>query len=301
MKRIIGFIGLGAMGKPMALNLIKKGFSLWIYDLVEEKMKPLISQGARACGSSREVAANCPVIITILPGPEDVRAAVLGKEGVIEGIKPKATLIEMSTIDPLTTREVAAALSTKGVAMLDAPVARGVPAAVGGTLSIFVGGEKKVLEECLDVLKAMGTDIFHVGETGCGHVVKMINNLILGGTVALLAEALVLGVKAGVKPKLLYEALCEGSAGSFALKNQVGQSVLKGIFEEGRFSVYYMMKDLGLALETGRGLHVPLPIAALAMQVYESVRAAGKNKMYYPVVITQWEELAGVEVRTESL
>jgi 3-hydroxyisobutyrate dehydrogenase-like beta-hydroxyacid dehydrogenase len=301
MKRIIGFIGLGAMGKPMALNLIKKGFSLWIYDLVEEKMKPLISQGARACGSSREVAANCPVIITILPGPADVRAAVLGKEGVIEGIKPKATLIEMSTIDPLTTREVAAALSTKGVAMLDAPVARGVPAAVGGTLSIFVGGEKKVLEECLDVLKAMGTDIFHVGETGCGHVVKMINNLILGGTVALLAEALVLGVKAGVKPKLLYEALCEGSAGSFALKNQVGQSVLKGIFEEGRFSVDYMMKDLGLALETGRGLHVPLPIAALAMQVYESVRAAGKNKMYYPVVITQWEELAGVEVRTESL
>jgi len=299
MVKEIGFIGLGAMGKPMALNLIKKGFSLWVYDIIPEKMDPLAAQGANACGSPKEVATICPIMITILPAPPEVRSAILGKEGVIEGIKPGATLIEMSTIDPLTSREVAGALAARGAKMLDAPVARGVPAAVAGTLSIFVGGDKKVYEEWVPVLKAMGTDIFHVGQTGCGHAVKMINNLILAGTVAILSESLVLGVKAGVKPDALYEALCAGSAGSFALKNQIGQSAFKGVFEEGRFSVDYMMKDLGLALETGKALHVPLPFGALAMQVYESARAAGKAKKYYPVVITQWEELTGVQVRSE--
>ena len=176
------------------------------------------------------------------------------------GLKPGSTLIEMSTIDPLTSREVAAKLEERGGHMLDAPVARGVPAAVAGTLSIFVGGKKKVYEECLDILKAMGPDIFHVGE-------------------------------------VLFEALGAGSAGSFARQNQIGQFVLKGLFPEGRFSVDYMMKDLGLALETAKGLHVPLPFTALAMQVYESARAAGKSKKYYPVVITQWEDLTGVKVR----
>lgn len=297
MAKEIGFIGLGAMGKPMALNLLRKGFSLMVYDIVPEKMVPLTSQGARAGGSSKEVAAHCQVVITILPGPAEVRTAILGENGLITAVKPGSTLIEMSTIDPLTSREVATKLMEKGVNMLDAPVARGVPAAVAGTLSIFVGGKKEVYEECLDILKAMGTDIFHVGEVGCGHVVKMINNLILGSTVALLSEALVLGVKAGVKPRILFAALCAGSAGSFALQNQIGQSVLKGLFPEGRFSVDYMMKDLGLALETGKGLHVPLPFTALAMQVYEAVRAAGKNQKYYPVVITQWEDLVGVQVR----
>ncbi|MBI5967496.1 MAG: NAD-binding protein [Deltaproteobacteria bacterium] len=300
MARDIGFIGLGAMGKPMALNLIRKGFRLRVYDIVQEKMKPLIAQGARACGSPREMAEDCPIIITIVPAPPDVRCAVLGKEGVIEGIKPGATLIEMSTIDPITSREVAQALAAKGARILDAPVARGVPAAQAGTLSIFVGGDKKVYQECLEILRAMGTDIFHVGAVGCGHVVKMVNNLILAGTIALLSESLVLGVKAGVKPDLLYEALCEGSAASFALKNQIGQSVMKGVFEEGRFPVDYMIKDLGLAMETGKSLHVPLLFGALAMQVYESARAAGKGQKYYPVVITQWEELTGVKVRSEG-
>lgn len=297
MSKVIGFIGLGAMGKPMALNLLKKGFELIVYDIVPEKMSPLTSSGARRASSPKEVAAQCPVIITILPGPQEVRLAVLGDEGIIAGIRPNSTLIEMSTIDPLTSREVAAKLAQKEVNMLDAPVARGVPAAIAGTLSIFVGGKKEVYEDCLEILKVMGTDIFHVGEVGCGHVVKMINNLILASTVGVLSEALVLGVKAGVNPKILFEALCAGSASSFALQNQIGQSVLKGLFPEGRFSVDYMMKDLGLALETGKSLHVPLPFTALAMQVYESARAVGKSKKYYPVVITQWEELTGVQVR----
>ncbi|MGQ9695026.1 MAG: NAD(P)-dependent oxidoreductase [Thermodesulfobacteriota bacterium] len=297
MSKVIGFIGLGAMGKPMALNLLKKGFELSVYDIVPEKMSALTSSGARRASSPKEVAAQCPVIITILPGPQEVRLAVLGDEGIIAGIRPNSTLIEMSTIDPLTSREVAAKLAQKEVNMLDAPVARGVPAAIAGTLSIFVGGKKEVYEDCLEILKVMGTDIFHVGEVGCGHVVKMINNLILASTVGVLSEALVLGVKAGVNPKILFEALCTGSASSFALQNQIGQSVLKGLFPEGRFSVDYMMKDLGLALETGKSLHVPLPFTALAMQVYESARAVGKSKKYYPVVITQWEELTGVQVR----
>ena len=130
MAKEIGFIGLGAMGKPMALNLIKKGFSLRVYDIIPEKMDPLAAQGANVCRSPKEVATICPIIITILPAPPEVRSAVLGKDGVIEGIKPGAILIEMSTIDPLTSREVGSALAAKGAKMLDAPVARGVPAAV---------------------------------------------------------------------------------------------------------------------------------------------------------------------------
>ncbi|MGB9698798.1 MAG: NAD(P)-dependent oxidoreductase [Thermodesulfobacteriota bacterium] len=299
MVREIGFIGLGAMGKPMALNLLQKGFSLMVYDIVPEKIETLTSKGARPAASGKEVAANCPVVITILPGPAEVRTAVLGPDGIIAGLKSGSTLIEMSTIDPLTSREIATKLEERGVNMLDAPVARGVPAAVAGTLSIFAGGKKEVYEECRDILKAMGTDIFHVGEVGCGHVVKMINNLILGSTVAVLSEAFVLGVKAGVQPKVLFEALSAGSAGSFALQNQIGQSAMKGLFPEGRFSVDYMMKDLGLALDTAKGLHVPLPFTALAMQVYEWARAAGKSKKYYPVIITQWEELTGVQVRDQ--
>lgn len=300
MSAEIGFIGLGAMGKPMALNLLRKEFKLIVYDIVPEKIGPLTSAGANQAFSPKDVASRCGVIITILPGPAEVRAAVLGSEGIIHGMKPGSILIEMSSIDPLTSREVASKLMERGLHMLDAPVARGVPAAIDGTLSIFVGGPKEIYEQCLDILKAMGTDIFHVGEVGCGHVVKMVNNLILGSTVAVLSEAFVLGTKAGVQPKVLFEALSAGSAGSFALQNQIGQSVLKGLFPEGRFSVDYMMKDLGLALETGKGLHVPLPFTALAMQVYESARAAGKSKKYYPVVITQWEELTGVQVRELS-
>lgn len=299
MKEKIGFIGLGAMGAPMSQNLLKKGYKLTVYDIVDERVEAVARQGAEAVTSSKEVAERTDVIITMLPSSPHVREVILGTAGVIEGVTRGSIVIDMSTIDPVTTREIAEILLDKGVKMLDAPVARGVPAAIAGTLAIYVGGEEEVYEKCKDILSAMGTDIHYVGGSGAGEVVKITNNLIVATTVCSLAEALVLGVKAGVKPDILFRALSTGSANSFVLQNHVKNSILKGKFEKEVFPVDYMIKDLDLALITGAKYHVPIYFGSLACQAYELARAAGYSERYHPVVIRPLEELTGVEVRAD--
>jgi 2-hydroxy-3-oxopropionate reductase len=296
----VAFIGLGAMGGPMAKNLAKKGFPLVVFDIVAERVGMIKAAGAETAASCREAAERCPVVITMLPASAHVREAVLGKGGVAEGIQRGSILIDMSTIDPMTTREIAQVLEGKGVDMLDAPVARGVPAAVAGTLVIYVGGKKEVFDRHRPILAAMGTDIYHVGDVGSGEVVKIVNNIMVGVTTCALAEAMVLGVKAGVKPDILFEALSSGSGGSFVLQNHYKNNVMKGKFEEGVFPVDYMLKDLDLALSTGTKLRIPLHFAALAAQEYISAGALGESRNYHPAVIRPLEKLAGVEVRSEK-
>ena len=215
MKETIGFIGLGAMGLPMAQNLLSAGYTLTVYDIVDHGVEATVKQGAKATTSAKEVAGNSDVIITMLPSSPHVREAILGTEGVIEGIKKGSTVIDMSTIDPVTTREIAQILSDKGVSMLDAPVARGVSAAKAGTLAIYVGGGKEVYTKYKDILSVMGTDILYAGGSGAGEIVKIANNLMVATTMCSLAEALVLGVKAGVEPDILFKALSTGSGDSF--------------------------------------------------------------------------------------
>lgn len=299
MREKIGFIGLGAMGAPMAQNLLSKGYKLTVYDIVSERMKASVKQGAEAAASSKEVAKRADIIITMLPSSPHVREAILGTDSVIEGVSRGSIVIDMSTIDPVTTREVAKMLSDKGVSMLDAPVARGVPAAKAGTLTIYVGGEVEVYEKCKDILSAMGTDIHYIGGSGSGEMVKIINNLMVATTLCSLAEALVLGVKAGVKPDILFKALSTGSANSFVLQNHVKNSILKGSFEKQVFPVDYMIKDLDLASVTAAEYHVPIYFGSLARQAYELARAAGYSERYHPVVIKPLEELTGVEVRAD--
>jgi 3-hydroxyisobutyrate dehydrogenase len=294
----IGFIGLGAMGGPMAKNLVKKGFGLTVFDVVTEKMEPLKGVGAEGAASGKEVAEKCPIIITMLPSSPHVNEAVLGPKGIFEGVQKGSVLIDMSTIDPITTREIARILEEKGVEMLDAPVARGVPAAVAGTLVIYVGVEKEVFDRHREILAAMGTDIYHVGDIGTGEVVKIVNNLMVAVTTCALAEAMVLGVKAGVKPDILFEALSSGSGNSFVLQNHYKNNVMKDKFEEGVFPVDYMLKDLNLALSTGNQLRVPLHFAALSAQQYILAGASGESKKYHPAVIRPLEKLVGVEVRS---
>lgn len=296
----IGFIGLGAMGGPMAKNLAKKGFRLTVFDVVTEKVGLFKSMGAEMATSCREVAEKCPVVITVLPASSHVREAVLGKMGVSEGVKGGSVLIDMSTIDPMTTKEIADVLGQKGVEMLDAPIARGVPAAVAGTLVIYVGGKKEVFDRYREILAAMGTDIYHVGDIGSGEVVKIVNNLMVAVTTCALAEAMVLGVKAGVKPDILFEALSSGSGNSFVLQNHYKNNVMKGKFEEGVFPIDYMLKDLDLALSTGKKLRIPLHFAALSAQQYILAGASGESKKYHPAVIRPLEKLASVEVRSEK-
>jgi len=297
MEKRIGFIGLGAMGNPMSKNLIKKGYKLTVYDIVNEKTEAIVKEGAEPARSSKEVAEKSEVIITMVLSSPHVREVILGKGGIIEGVKKGSIVIDMSTIDPMTTREISNLLSDKGVKMLDAPVARAVPAAIAGTLAIFVGGEKETFEKCKDILSAMGTDLHYIGDSGAGEVVKIINNLIVATQQALLSEALVLGVKAGVKPEVLWKALSTGSANSFILQNQIKNLVMKGKFEKGVFPVDYMIKDLGLALAMGAKYHVPLYFGSLATQAYELARAAGYSERHAPIVIKPLEDLVGVEVR----
>jgi len=299
MKEKIGFIGLGAMGLPMSQNLLRKGYKLTVYDIVNERLETAARKGAETATSSKEVAERSEVIITMLPSSPQVREVILGTEGVIEGIKRGSIVIDMSTIDPVTTREIAQILSDKGVKMLDAPVARGVPAAKAGTLAIFVGGEENIYEKCQDILSVMGTDIHYIGGSGTGEIVKIVNNLMVATTMCSLAEALVLGVKAGARTDALFKALSTGSGNSFVLQNHVKNCVLKGKFEKEVFPVDYMLKDLGLSLVTGAKYNVPLYFGSLACQALELARAAGYNERYFPVVIKPLEELTGVEVRAD--
>lgn len=299
MNEKIGFIGLGAMGGPMSKNLIKRGYELSVYDTVVERMSAVVKEGAKAGKSCKDVAAQADVIITMVPGPQNVRAVILGENGVIAGVRKGSIVIDMSTIDPETTRDISKILAVKGIKMLDAPVARGVPAAEAGTLMIFVGGEKKIYEKCKPILSAMGTDIDYVGEIGAGEIVKIVNNLIVTTSMCALAEALVLGVKAGMEPGVLFRALSKGSANSFILQNHVKNCVLKGKFEKGVFPIHYSVKDTNLALLTGTKYHVPLYFGSLAMQVLEATRASGDGDRYLPVVIKRLEQLTGIEVRAD--
>jgi len=297
METKVGFIGLGAMGNPMARNLVKKGYPLHVFDIATEKMQPLLELGAEPGESAKHVAQKTDVVITMVPSSSHVKEAILGRGGVLDGVNKGSIVIDMSTIDPMTTREVAEALSREGVPMLDAPVARAVPAAVAGTLAIFVGGDRETFEKCQAVLGAMGTDIHYVGDSGAGEVVKIVNNLIVAIELAAVSEALVLGVKAGVNPEVLFKALSTGSANSFVLQNHIKNCTLKGKFERGVFPVDYVLKDLGLAMAVGAKYHVPLYFGAVATQAYELARAAGYSDRYGPVVIKPLEQLTGVEVR----
>ena len=299
MKEKVGFIGLGAMGGPMARNVFKQGYPLTVYDLIDERMMPLVEAGASAGRSCKDVAEKSQIVITMVLSSPHAREAILGKEGVIEGAAEGSIVIDMSTIDPITTREIHERLSQRGVHMLDAPVARGVRAAVAGTLAIFAGGDQQIFERCKPLLAAMGEDIEYVGESGAGEVVKLVNNLILSITVCVLSEALLLGVKAGVKPEVLLRALSHGSANSFALQNHYKNFVFKGKFDKGIFPVDNIMKDIKLALTTAESVHVPQYFGSLALQAYESAVAAGHREHFYPVVVKVLESLVGVELRAD--
>lgn len=295
MKRV-GFIGLGTMGKPMALNLARRGFALTVFDLDAGRMADLAGAGAAAAGTPAEVARRSDVVITMLPNAEAVRAVVTGPQGVAQGIAAGATFIDMSTSDPETSRFLGEVLAGKGAGVLDAPVAKGPPAAEAGTLTIMVGGDAARLEASREVLEAMGTLVVHCGGLGAGHVVKIVNNLLVGVLVPICAEALALGVKAGVSADKLMEVVTQGSGNSFVLDQLIRRHVLRDDYR-GVFPVTYMLKDLYLALGLARDNHVPLLFGGLACQLYESVRNTGRGDDCYVIVAKLIEELSGAEIR----
>ena len=296
MKEKIGFIGIGTMGKPMSINLLKAGYSLLVFDVNPKPLEELKEKGATIGKSSRDVASQTDVIITILPNSGDVEKAMLGENGVIEGARRDSIVIDMSTIDPSVSRKVAQAFSPKGVKVLDAPVSGGQMGAIAATLAIMVGGDEGIFQRCLPIFQAMGKKIVYCGPNGSGEIVKIINNLLAGINMIATAEALTLGVKAGVAFKTLYDAINASSGQNWAMQNYCGAKAFKGDFEPG-FMAALMYKDLGLAMNLAKEEGVPLLIGGLGHQVYSNIVASGLGQKDSSITVKMVEDLAKVKCR----
>jgi 2-hydroxy-3-oxopropionate reductase len=296
MKKTVGFIGLGIMGNPMAKNLLKAGFPLVVFDLNRAGSEDLVKAGALPAGSSKEVAERTEVIITMLPDSPEVKEVILGKEGVIQGVKPGSLVIDMSSINPLISREIANELKRRGVDMLDAPVSGGEPMAIQGTLAIMVGGEKKVFEGFLEIFKPMGKNIVHVGEIGAGGFTKLANQIIVALNIAALGEALTLGVKAGLDPQTIYQAIRGGLAGSQVLEAKAPM-IFGRNFKPG-FKIKLHHKDLNNALSTAKDLGVSLPLSSFVQQIFVSLITEGRGEEDHSALVTFFEKMARVEIKS---
>ena len=261
----IGFIGMGTMGAPMALNLLEAGHEVTVHNRTREKEEAVAEQGAARAATPKEAAENADVVIVIVSDTPDVEAVVLGDKGAIHGMKEGGVLVDMSTISPSVTREIAEKVAEKGVEMLDAPVSGGSEGAEQGTLSIMVGGKEEVVERLRPVLEVMGDTVTHVGPVGSGQITKAINQTIIAGTYAAVAEGLALGLAAGIDIKAAHQAVSGGAAGSWVLTNRA-DNMINDSYPLG-FRTRLHRKDLGIALETARDLGVPIPVAAYVEQL----------------------------------
>ncbi|MHC4149711.1 MAG: 2-hydroxy-3-oxopropionate reductase [Planctomycetota bacterium] len=297
MKKI-GFIGLGIMGKPMAMNLLKAGYQLTVYDIRPEPVKEVVAAGAAEGRCSEDVAKKSEVVITMLPNSPDVEQAVLAEHGVLNGAKPGTILIDMSSIAPLVAREVGEKAAQKGVEMLDAPVSGGEPKAIDGTLSIMVGGKKEIFDQVEDILKVMGASAVLVGDIGSGNTTKLANQIIVALNIAAMSEAMVLATKAGVDPEKVYQAIRGGLAGSTVLDAKVPLA-LDANFKPG-FRIELHIKDLQNALDTAQKINVPVPLANGVMEVMQALKADGKAGDDHGGIIQYYEKLAKTEVRRKK-
>jgi 4-hydroxybutyrate dehydrogenase/sulfolactaldehyde 3-reductase len=292
----VGFVGLGTMGLPMACNLLRKGTSLVVHDLSRGAVEAAVAAGARPASSVAQLAHEADVVITMLPSEAAVRSVALGADGLIRAMRPGGVHVDMSTVEPHTSREIAAALAASGIFMLDAPVSRGHEAAIAGTLSVMAGGERAVFDRVLPLLFAMGTDVFHCGPAGTGSLFKVVNNAIVATTACAVAEALVVGVKAGADLGALLPVLRASSSNSFVLEKFFERKALRGDFEPGG-SIDIVAKDLELALGVASEHRVAAPMAGLGYQLYAILRGQGHGGRDFASVITLAEDAAGVRAR----
>lgn len=287
----IGFIGLGNMGGPMALNLLKAGHSLQVFDLMPASVQRLTEAGAQALGSPAEIArSNVELIITMLPAARHVKAVYLGDDGLLAHVGKGVRLIDSSTIDPMTAREVAAAAARQGNPMLDAPVSGGTGGAAAGTLTFMVGGSASDFAQAQPVLAAMGKNIVHCGDAGNGQVAKVANNMLLGISMIGVAEAMSLGVALGMDAKVLAGVINTSSGRCWSSDTY---NPVPGVLENapaargysGGFGTDLMLKDLGLATEAAKQAQQPVMLGALAQQLYQSFSAQGHGELDFSAII----------------
>jgi 3-hydroxyisobutyrate dehydrogenase len=291
----LGFIGVGNMGNPMALNLIKAGHSLQIHDLKREAAKNLEEAGAIWVNSPKEVATGVEATFLSLPMPADVERVVLADNGVLAGTKSGGTIVDMSTNSPTVVRSLAEKAKAKGVAFLDAPVSGGVRGARNATLAIMTGGDKAVYEKYEPVLKAMGANVFHCGEVGAGNVVKLVNNMLAFINMMGAAEAVVLGTKAGVDPNILWQAVKASSGGSFVWESGT-RTILRDRLPP-TFTIDLASKDIGLATSLAKEFGVPLKMGTAAEELIRHYQANGYAKEDVLATVKELEKQAGTIVR----
>jgi 3-hydroxyisobutyrate dehydrogenase-like beta-hydroxyacid dehydrogenase len=297
----IGFIGLGNMGGPMALNLLKAGHTLLVYDTRKAAAAPHLERGAKWADNPQALARESELILTSLPGPPEVEAVALGAQGIIHGAIAGTVYADLSTGSPTVMRRLHAAFKDKGVHVLDAPVSGGVWGAQRGTLQVMVGGDEAIYREVKAVLQAIGDKVGYMGPIGAGTIAKLVHNMISISTRALVAEGFTLGVKAGVKPEALLEAIRGASFGQGLLLSQmVPNVVFKGDFDNVRFALKLARKDVGLATALAREYNVPMPLAAVAEQIMMEALARGWGDRDSTSPWLLQEEAAGVQVRATT-
>ena len=296
-EKMIGFIGLGAMGNPMSRRLLQAGYRLLVLDKRKKAVRPLVEAGAVEVSSPAEMARKTSLIITMLPDSPAVEEVTLGPRGILESFPRGSLLVDMSTSSPHSTQGIARSLEEKGREMLDAPVSGGVWGAQTGELAIMVGGKKSVFDRVFPILSVFGKKIFHLGDHGNGNIAKLMNNLLSASLQAASSEALMLGLKAGLPLGVFLEVLQSGSARNFSVEVKIPKFVLPGRFDPG-FTIDLMNKDLGLAMEVAHRVGVPAPHGALTQQIYRMAKSEGLGKKDTAAVIQIWEKWAQMEARS---
>lgn len=292
----VGFIGLGAMGLPMARNVLKAGFPLTVWARRPESADAIRAEGAGWAETPSDLAARSDVVITIVTNSPDVEELVTGPQGLLAGANSGLVIADMSTIAPAVTRKLAARCAEAGVSFLDAPVSGGTQGAEAGTLTIMVGGDGEALEKAHPVFDAMGKNVFHVGPSGSGEVIKLVNNALVGVIAAGIAEAFVMGAKAGADVETMARVVGVSAGASWQLANQFPLRAFTGTFQPG-FMTDLLCKDLALALDLGADQQSPLFLTALARQMYGVAQAEGYGRDDYTAILRVLEGVAGVEVR----
>ncbi len=290
----LGFIGLGIMGKPMAKNLLKAGHQVIVNDFKKEAVDELVACGAEAGKNGADIASKVDVIITMVPNSPHVRAACLGEGGIAEGATDKTVVIDMSSIDPVESKKIAAELAKKGIDMLDCPVSGGEPKAIDGTLSIMCGGRKETWDKYYDILKCMGGSVVYVGPIGSGNVAKLANQMIVASNIGILAEALTFAKKAGTDPELVYEAIKGGLAGSTVM-NAKAPMMLEGNYKPG-FRIDLHIKDLSNALNAAHAINMPVPMTAQMMEVMQELKNHDEGSNDHSDIVKYYERMTGVSV-----
>ncbi|WP_339303155.1 2-hydroxy-3-oxopropionate reductase [Paenibacillus sp. FSL R5-0519] len=294
MKKRIGFIGLGIMGRPMSLNLIRAGYDVSVYDINQTAVMSLADAGARGAASPKEVAEHSDVIFTMLPNSEHVRSVITSEQGVLAGANTGSIIIDMSSISPVVSKELALLVSQSGLYMLDAPVSGGEPKAIDGTLAIMVGGNEKIFESVKEILQVVGQDVTRVGDNGSGATAKLANQIIVNLNIAAMSEALVFAAKAGIDVEKMYQAIRSGLAGSAVLDAKVPLILDRNFVAGGRIDIN--LKDMTNVMETAHDIGVPLPLSSQLLEIFHALKIDGKAADDHGGIVQYFEKLAGVEV-----